>query len=1042
MATIPLQIAERRLDTGNVVQYPQGGDIGRAVQSGGSDFTVVAERVRQRQDEMDKFKRISVENEFDQATANQAEQLARSGPADGSGLHDTIAGQVDPSGRVIKPGLFDDLAKQYRDRVPESQRGYFDASLPAKRLQLSGNAATAQYTQEQKYATIETGKIQDGLLNSILQMDPNDSASYESYKAKGHDAIVASPLSPLAKKAALDGWDQSAPKALAQAISARDPGKLRELFGMAPPAADPSLPAGMRNNNPGNIKFVGTGQAPGVVGPSVNKDQGDPQAVFNTPEAGMRAAYDLAVRKYDGGKTSANQLIAGDGGWTPGNTQAAANIAASMGLGADDDLNLKDPAQAKKFLRGLVLQEHGAASNRYSDAMISDAVSGTAPAAGKARSPADDLPILFGDTSGRVTAAPDMKGIHPDVIDRFKTLQNALGESLPVVSGFRDAARNERAGGAKASQHIEGNALDLDVRGKSQAERIKIIQEARAQGFGGIGIYANSIHIDTGPQRAWGASHHGDSLPMWARHALDSAPVGQAVARRANAPVDPRFVGMSPDDMLQLANQDDVAFRQKQAGDVAQAKVEYQAYKGHIELGIRTGEIRDPALILNSKLNEGDQASLFEMLKTENKDSAGVDAIISAIGAGQKVPVNGFDADQTKIADKAFQQFVAGVPEEKRGEAATAYVASTGYIPDQVQAQIRQGAASTDPQIFANAMSQANSLEGVAPISFNNFSGGDDVRKKLATYRHYVNDLGMSGEDAARRSIQMDDPSVKVNREALKPALEKFMKGVTVGDVTSAFDPGIFSSAPGAGIMPVQSQALLAEYREIAEEQFYETNGDEGAAKARALAELKTRWNVSNISGSPNLMRMPPELHYPQVNGAYDYLRADAMKTATGYAANLHRKVENVAILPDTRTRSDIELHHPPRYRLFYQYSENGQTRFDEVYSGPWGIDPQTLRTEVSASGERAKQHYLTTRSVNAQANAVERAGADAADKAMTDTVGPDWMKAQAAMAERERAKVDADTIRSNAGRAAADKARQESDDNYTGPETSFGSAM
>ncbi|MER9270469.1 D-Ala-D-Ala carboxypeptidase family metallohydrolase [Mesorhizobium sp. M0643] len=989
------------------------------MQSAGSDFTAVAERVRQRQDEMDKFKRISVENEFDQATANQAEELARSGPADGSGLHDTIAGQVDPSGRVIKPGLFDNLAKQYRDRVPESQRGYFDASLPAKRLQLSGNAATAQYTQEQKYATIETGKIQDGLLNSILQMDPNDSASYEAYKTKGHDAIVASPLSPLAKKAALDGWDQSAPKALAQAISARDPGKLRELFGMAPPAADPSLPAGMRNNNPGNIKFVGTGQAPGVVGPSVNKDQGDPQAVFNTPEAGMRAAYDLAVRKYDGGKTSANQLIAGDGGWTPGNTQAAANIAASMGLGADDDLNLKDPAQAKKFLRGLVLQEHGAASNRYSDAMISDAVSGTAPAASKARSPADDLPILFGDTSGRVTAAPDMKGIHPDVIDRFKTLQNALGESLPVVSGFRDAARNERAGGAKASQHIEGNALDLDVRGKSQAERIKIIQEARAQGFGGIGIYANSIHIDTGPQRAWGASHHGDSLPMWARHALDSAPVGQAVVRQANAPVDPRFVGMSPDDMLQLANQDDVAFRQKQAGDVAQAKVEYQAYKDHIELGIRTGEIRDPALILGSKLNEGDQASLFEMLKTENKDNAGVDAIISAIGAGQKVPVNGFDADQTKIADKAFQQFVAGVPEEKRGQAATAYVASTGYIPDQVQAQIRQGAASTDPQTFANAMSQANSLEGVAPISFNSFSGGDDVRKKLATYRHYVNDLGMSGEDAARRSIQMNDPSVKVNREALKPALEKFMKGVTVGDVTGAFDPGIFSSTPGTGIMPVQSQALLAEYREIAEEQFYETNGDEGAAKARALAELKTRWNVSNISGSPNLMRMPPELHYPQIDGAYDYLRADAMKTATDYAATLHRKVENVAIMPDARTRSDIELHRPPRYQLFYQYSESGQTHFDQVYSGPWGIDPKTLNVEVAASGERAKQRFMTSRTVNNQANDIERQGAARSKAILADPSGQDWIKAQESEAAIAAARFNARNVRDQANSAA-----------------------
>ncbi|MER8455857.1 D-Ala-D-Ala carboxypeptidase family metallohydrolase [Mesorhizobium sp. M1300] len=956
---------------------------------------------------MDKFKRISVENEFDQATANQAEELARSGPADGSGLHDTIAGQVDPSGRVIKPGLFDNLAKQYRDRVPESQRGYFDASLPAKRLQLSGNAATAQYTQEQKYATIETGKIQDGLLNSILQMDPNDSASYEAYKTKGHDAIVASPLSPLAKKAALDGWDQSAPKALAQAISARDPGKLRELFGMAPPAADPSLPAGMRNNNPGNIKFVGTGQAPGVVGPSVNKDQGDPQAVFNTPEAGMRAAYDLAVRKYDGGKTSANQLIAGDGGWTPGNTQAAANIAASMGLGADDDLNLKDPAQAKKFLRGLVLQEHGAASNRYSDAMISDAVSGTAPAASKARSPADDLPILFGDTSGRVTAAPDMKGIHPDVIDRFKTLQNALGESLPVVSGFRDAARNERAGGAKASQHIEGNALDLDVRGKSQAERIKIIQEARAQGFGGIGIYANSIHIDTGPQRAWGASHHGDSLPMWARHALDSAPVGQAVVRQANAPVDPRFVGMSPDDMLQLANQDDVAFRQKQAGDVAQAKVEYEAYKDHIELGIRTGEIRDPALILGSKLNEGDQASLFEMLKTENKDNAGVDAIISAIGAGHKVAVNPFNSDVTKIADKAYNQFITAVPADKRDQASTVFVQSTGYIPDTLQANLRQGAASKNASELAASLSQADAVERMAPAAFTTIPGSD-VQTKLTDYRHLVNDLGMSGDAAAQELLRRNDPVVKVNREVLKPEAEKWVKKLTIGDVTDAFDPGIFSSEPGAGIMPEQSSALLAEYREIATDAYYETNGDEGLAKARAVAEIKTRWNVSHISGAPNLMRLPPEKQYPPIGGNYDYLRANALETATTYAEPLGHKVENVAVWPTAQTRADIEANRPPRYRLFYRYSEDGQTRFDEVLSGPWGVDAAEMQKVSDETGAKFK-HDLK---VDDEANDIERGAAAKAEAINEDPNTQDFIRALNSEATIGAGRVQADLHR------------------------------
>lgn len=136
------------------------------------------------------------------------------------------------------------------------------------------------------------------------------------------------------------------------------------------------LPAGMRNNNPGNIKYLRTLPYAGITGPSVNTDQGDPQAVFESPELGMLAAYQLALRKYGAGKTTANQLIAGRGGWTPGNMQAAANVASMMGIHPDEDLNLNDPTSAQRFLRSLVTQEQGQAGGAYGDDMIAGAVQG------------------------------------------------------------------------------------------------------------------------------------------------------------------------------------------------------------------------------------------------------------------------------------------------------------------------------------------------------------------------------------------------------------------------------------------------------------------------------------------------------------------------------------------------------------------------------------------------------------------------------------------------------------------------------------------
>lgn len=174
-----------------------------------------------------------------------------------------------------------------------------------------------------------------------------------------------------------------------QISSSPDATELNALLG--DPAKRSGLPAGMRNNNPGNIKFVGQ-KVPGIVGPSVNTDQGDPQAVFDTPESGMQAMYSLLNKKYSGGKVTPNQIIAGNMGWTPGNYDAARNVARSMGIGPDDDIGFSDPARAAKFMRGLILQEHGKSGGLYPESMILSAIGGRAPNQVASLDPAIGMP--------------------------------------------------------------------------------------------------------------------------------------------------------------------------------------------------------------------------------------------------------------------------------------------------------------------------------------------------------------------------------------------------------------------------------------------------------------------------------------------------------------------------------------------------------------------------------------------------------------------------------------------------------------------------
>ena len=80
-------------------------------------------------------------------------------------------------------------------------------------------------------------------------------------------------------------------------------------------------------------------------------------------------------------------------------------------------------------------------------------------------------------------------------------------DKVKVNSGFRDPKDNARVGGAGQSQHLSGNAMDIDVSGYSIEERKQLLRTLSSNGVTGLGIYANSIHVDLGGRRAWGSSH-------------------------------------------------------------------------------------------------------------------------------------------------------------------------------------------------------------------------------------------------------------------------------------------------------------------------------------------------------------------------------------------------------------------------------------------------------------------------------------------------------------------------------------------------------
>lgn len=100
----------------------------------------------------------------------------------------------------------------------------------------------------------------------------------------------------------------------------------------------------------------------------------------------------------------------------------------------------------------------------------------------------------------KIQNGADVAGISPSARAMLDGILATPGiTELRVNSGYRSPARNKKAKGAKKSQHIHGNALDLDISGYTDDQKKFLLNAALKSGARGVGIYpsGNSLHVDT-----------------------------------------------------------------------------------------------------------------------------------------------------------------------------------------------------------------------------------------------------------------------------------------------------------------------------------------------------------------------------------------------------------------------------------------------------------------------------------------------------------------------------------------------------------------
>jgi uncharacterized protein YcbK (DUF882 family) len=100
-----------------------------------------------------------------------------------------------------------------------------------------------------------------------------------------------------------------------------------------------------------------------------------------------------------------------------------------------------------------------------------------------------------------------VKPIDIGVLDLLCDVKNRIGadKEIHIISGYRSQEYNDYLRGlgrnvAKNSYHMQGIAIDFSIQGFSMSS---LSQAAKSFLAGGVGQYAEFVHIDTGPVRYW-----------------------------------------------------------------------------------------------------------------------------------------------------------------------------------------------------------------------------------------------------------------------------------------------------------------------------------------------------------------------------------------------------------------------------------------------------------------------------------------------------------------------------------------------------------
>jgi GH24 family phage-related lysozyme (muramidase) len=382
-----------------------------------------------------------------------------------------------------------------------------------------------------------------------------------------------------------------------------------------------------------------------------------------------------------------------------------------------------------------------------------------------------------------------------------------------------------------------------------------------------------------------------------------------------------------------------------------------------IDAGAGKAQLPDRASIESAPIEPNHKNVLLRQYDSVAGDVVGQQQFMNRLFGGEptgadagpgQAAFNPFDKNEQKHADVAFTKLGGDQ------SALQTIVTKTGIVPKQAATALRGEINSTEPSRVAASLTVTSNMLTKNPNVFASVENKADFENNAVTYQHYVNDLGMSAQEAAQKIIKERSPEYQASVKArikTEDVDAKIKKELTVNDLRSQFDTSVLGWAfnPQIEFSPTGRAELYSQYAEQVKERYLET-GDWSLAKKQAGETVKRVWGVTNVNGSAGftgggvVMQYPPERApaYAGIENVSDKFAAHAIETIKAETGkDVPRSVLRIAPVPSVTARQ-YKGNEAPQYFLSWQ-DEKGNVQMLSPGKA-FVVDPKALRQAQTAA--------------------------------------------------------------------------------------------